>query len=351
MAVTSLNQVRQIYVATDCKDAANGVASTGDIFVGATDPSKTGFETELYFLYKGKGPEVMRSNLIQVKNITYAKAIAAADMVTPLKKVDVTLNDDLVPGQDYVLRIVFKQFYGMSDEDQYIKDAAVHVTSSMTKGQFFTKMVEALNLAFSREIGATKTSNPYLTFTATTTSGSEKLTITEKKQEWRLGTQALEKVYFDVVPTTIFTVADGDIIWGTATDVTPALYVEDTDSQSDTYGEMIPNTDIVVGTNAVGNGEKIADLEWFLMGERGDQYRQIGWPNDITTEYMVDATKQYDVIEIHYAFTDEGVNSYRSENDITIACPVTNGESAAAGIVEGIEHAANITVATSKSWT
>jgi hypothetical protein len=58
------------------------------------------------------------------------------------------------------------------------------------------------------------------------------------------------------------------------------------------------------------------------MGERGDQYRNIGWPNVIPTKYLVDPTKQYDTLEIHFAFTDTGVNSYRSEKDITI---VTEG--------------------------
>lgn len=57
------------------------------------------------------------------------------------------------------------------------------------------------------------------------------------------------------------------------------------------------------------------------MGERGDQYRKIGWPNDVETVGMVDPTKTYDVFEIHYAFTDTGVNSYRSEKDIIIAVP------------------------------
>ena len=41
---------------------------------------------------------------------------------------------------------------------------------------------------------------------------------------------------------------------------------------------------------------------------------------------MIDPSKEYDVIEIHYAFTDTGVNSYRTEKDITIAVPSEGGE-------------------------
>jgi hypothetical protein len=54
------------------------------------------------------------------------------------------------------------------------------------------------------------------------------------------------------------------------------------------------------------------------MGERGDQYRNVGWPHVIKTTYLVDPTKQYNVLELHYAFTDTGVNSYRTEKEITI---------------------------------
>ncbi len=59
------------------------------------------------------------------------------------------------------------------------------------------------------------------------------------------------------------------------------------------------------------------------MGERGDQYRNMGWPNVINTEYLItDPSAQYNVLEFHFAYTDEGVNSYRSEKDITIVVPV-----------------------------
>ena len=62
------------------------------------------------------------------------------------------------------------------------------------------------------------------------------------------------------------------------------------------------------------------------MGERGDQYRKIGFPNDIETKGLVDPTKNYDVFEIHYSFSDTGVNSYKTEKDLTIAVPASGTE-------------------------
>ena len=302
MAVFSTLQNRQLYIANAYSASVTEASATGAI--GGIKVA----DGELYFLYKG-AENVLKSDRIQLKNLDYAKAVKASDMVTPLKVVEVTLDSNVnsgapVSGQDYVLRINFRQFYGMSDQDQYFKDAAVHATAAMDNAKkFFDAMKDALDKAFSREVGATKTSNPYLDFTVSGSGSSAKLVITEKPQEWTLGIQSQERVYFDVFPTTIYTGGD-DVIWGVVTDATPA------------------KADAVVGTNAIGNGKKVADLEWFCAGERGDQYRMAGYPNYIPTQYLADPTKEYNLLELHFAFTDTGVNSYRSEKDITVAFPM-----------------------------
>ena len=66
-------------------------------------------------------------------------------------------------------------------------------------------------------------------------------------------------------------------------------------------------------------GQKIADLEYFCMGERGDQYRNAGWPNVIPTKYLVDPTAEYDLYTIHYAYVGEGTHQEKSEKDIQFA--------------------------------
>ena len=305
MSVYTTFQNRQFYVASAYNATVADNSAVGTI--GAVKCVTDGLGKEMHFLYKG-ADTVLKSDRIQLKNLDYIKAFKASDMVTPLKKVEVTLDSNvnsgnLVSGQDYLLRIAFRQFYGMSDQDQYFKDVAVHATASMSASDFYKALVDALNLAFSREVGATKTSNPYLDFAVDNNSTATKLIITEKVQPWSLGVEAQERVYFDIYPTTIYTGGD-DVIWGVVTDATPA------------------KASAVVGTNAIGNGKTIADMEWFYMGERGDQYRLQGWPNFIPTKYLVDPDKQYNVLEIHYAFTDDGVSSYRSEKDITVVFPV-----------------------------
>lgn len=320
MSVFSTNQNRQFYVATKEADNVTVTSDAGEIQFTSLNH---GVDKELYFKVKGADKDtVLRSDLIPVKGLKYVKATAAKKMATPLKSVAVTLKNDVnggapVAGQDYVLRINFYQFYGMSDGDQYMKDAVVRATKGMTAEQFYTAMVDALNLSFSRELGATKESNPYLTFEA-----DNGIVITEKEQPWTLGLEAQESVLFDVVPTTIY--VDGvEEFWGDKKDKTPK------------------GDEIVVGTNAIGNGKKIADLEWFCMGERGDQYRMVGFPNYIPTHYLVDSTKEYNVLDIHYVFTDTGVNSYNSEKDITI---VAENASVINALVKEINDATGLSI-------
>ena len=161
-----------------------------------------------------------------------------------------------------------------------------------------------------------ETENPYLKFEVSGSGNSAKLVITEKPQDWTLGIGQQERVYFDVNPTQIYLDGD-DPIWGVVADATPALYVKKGGNGAD-KDDLVPNSSLVAGTNALGNGHQIADLEWFCAGERGDIYRMAGYPNYIPTQYMVVPSEEYNVIEFHFAFTDEGVNSYRSEKDITI---------------------------------
>jgi hypothetical protein len=83
------------------------------------------------------------------------------------------------------------------------------------------------------------------------------------------------------------------------------------------------------------------------MGERGDQYRGKGWPNVIPTKYLVDPTQQYHVLELHFAFTDSGVNSYRTEKEITVVAPATaDGKTALNNFIGAINTATGLEIDT-----
>ena len=280
MATFSTNQVRQLYVAKTLKtphvlasDAAGSIAVKNDTA-----------KNHLYFEYKG-ADNLMRSDLIDIKNILYAKATDADDMAHELKSVTVTLATDVnggapVAGQDYILRIVFRQYVGMSDEDQYFKYGMVHAYAGMTASDFYKKLALSLAKNFSREVvplvkfTLTNSEDEAVPVDATTKESSltetyTALVIDEVEQPWRLGIMEQTPVYFTVQPTTI-TVNGDERIWGTVEDTDPA------------------------GT--IDNGKKIADLEYFCMGERGDIYRGVGFPNNIPTTYLVDPSVKYNVL-------------------------------------------------------
>lgn len=321
MANFSVNQSRHLYVVT-----AVGTVSASSP-VGTVEAKCIGGEVSGELLFKVIGADgVLRTDRIPIKNLDYMKVIPASDMRKAFKSYKVSLDPDAlvnskpVVGQDYILRIVFSQFYGPSDAHTYVKEGCVHVTKKIdTAKKFYDAMVESLNLNFSREVGATKNSNPYLTFT----SGNDGITITEKEQDWKLGTMKQRPLVFDIQPTTIY-VEGSDIIWGLKTDVTPTNKA----------------TLVVTGANAtgVGNGKQMADLEWFCMGERGDQYRGKGWPKIIPTKYLVDETAEYDALEMHFAFTDTGVNSYRTEKDITFISSESGEIAALKAAIDGLLH-------------
>ena len=117
--------------------------------------------------------------------------------------------------------------------------------------------------------------------------------IEEAEQPWYLGTMPVAYMNFTVQPTTIY---DGteERIWGTVTKPTP--------------------------TKTVKNGKMIADLEYFLMGERGDQYRNINWPNSIPTTYLADPNSEYHIFDVHYAYVGSNEGVQKSEKTISIVC-------------------------------
>lgn len=335
MATFSTNQVRQLYVAKALK-TSNVLASdaAGSIAV-KNDTAKN----HLYFGYKG-ADDLMRSDLIDIKNILYAKATDADDMAHELKAVTVTLDSEVnagapVAGQDYILRIVFKQYVGMSDEDQYFKYGMVHAYAGMTASDFYKKLALSLAKNFSREIVPlvkfvlTNSDDKAVLVDATTKESSltetyTALVIDEVEQPWRLGIMEQTPVYFEVQPVPI-TVNGDERIWGKVKDTKPA------------------------GT--IANGKKIADLEYFCMGERGDMYRGVGFPNNIPTTYLVDPTVKYNVIDIHYAYVGSNESVQKSEKTITLVVPKVGANNQVSNklandIIKAINTATGLSIAT-----
>ena len=296
MAIFNVNQNRQFYVVKSFKSSASDVKAEGDIALGKTKDGK-----QIFFKYYGKGG-LTRTDLIDVDKVCYAKVTPKADMQRKLKKAVVTLSKDVnsgmpITGQDYILRIQVSNFLSPGDASVYIKSNAVHATKAMSEDAslFYEAMLKSLERNFSRE--KQTAGMDLLKFEVTKTSdGSAKangIQITEVgNQPWRLGVLSQEAVNFEIIPTTVRYEGE-EVVWGS---------VE--------TGET---------NEVVGNGHQVADLEYFCQAERGDMFRNMGWPNNIDVKYMVDPTKEYDLLDLHYFFSGNGVQVHKSEKDITFA--------------------------------
>ena len=293
------NQATLVYVAKALKTDFASLKDAGDILVKAT-PDKQA----IYFQHKGVA-DISRSDLIEVKNIISTNATAAKSMEKKLKNATVTLDASVnggkpIAGQDYVLRLVFSGYIGISPEDsQYWKYGVVHATNGMSASDFYKKMALSIAKNMSREavqfikvfLGNTevtpRTKEDKLTGTYTG------VTIKEVAPDWIRGTKQEKIVRLTAEPTTVND-GTGDVVWGTV------KY-----SDGDT----------------LKNGKEIADMEYFFAGEKGDQYRLINWPDYVPTEYLVDPAQEYDVIDIHYSYIGSNESVQKSEKDIKLIVP------------------------------
>lgn len=306
MFIGSDNQFRNLYVMKTYKGSESALEAVGDATL-KVDTAKNA----MYLVYKDT-EDNLTSDIIDLKNLLYVKSTKAADMARKLNSQSVTLNEDPVSGQDYVLNVEVRNFVALGDDSTHIKFGAVHAVKGMTKSDFYKAM--ALNLAknLSREVSPIL--NVLLTKNDTTDGESEvpvlvngkmqilaelkatesytDIIIDEVEQPWRRGVAQVEPVNFNTTCGTVLVDGD-DVIWGT---------VEKEEG------------------DPVNNGKQIADMEWFYHGTRGDIYREATYPDNFEFKPLVDETKAYHTLDIHFAYVGPGVEVAKSERTITVVC-------------------------------
>lgn len=285
MATFSVNQVRHLYV----------VNAAADLTAGKD------LADNLYLTLKDADGKDVRSDLIT--NVEYTRATAAEDLQRKTKVVKIAFASGVSPvaGEDYVLTIKYSKFISQSDEDTYTETGAARATST-TAGDLLLVLAKSLAANTKEQEmvevkvleGATEKA-----VSAATAANVTAILVKEIEQPWLLGIRSSEPVCFNVYATPAKLTAAG------------------------TEGEWAAITDATSTNGAtIGNGKKIADLEYFCMGERASEYRLKGWPYVWHTKYMVDPAKQYDVIDIHYAYIGSNHAIQKSEKDLTLVIPV-----------------------------
>lgn len=277
MATFTTDQVRQFYV-IDSK-ATSFDAST-PVGAGLFKSTQDG---EVFLTYKSPNSEVaVRSDLIGVNTVTYAKSSLATKR--PLGLYEVKMAGAVIPGQEYVLRIVF-DLVGSYDHKVY------EVTSHKAKtGDTAETVLEALvdnfNLRFK---------GLFKDVLKIAMKGTDTITFEEIAPQWVLGKKQARPLLFKV-QSGVVTDANGiDEVWAEIKDVT------------------------ATNTNKLTNGYTVADMEWFYYGERADQYRMMGYPNNFDNKYIVDVTKEYDFIDIEYFYAGDAEDVTKSKKSITLA--------------------------------
>lgn len=309
MFIGSDNQFRNLYVMKAYKDSESTLAAVGDLTL-KVDTAKS----NVYLVYKDT-EDTITSDLISIKNLLYAKSTKAADMARTLNSQSVTLNADPISGQDYVLNVEVRNFVALGDDSTHIKFGAVHAVKGMTKSDFYKAM--AVNLAKNLSREPSPILNVLLTKNDSAASGEKDsevavllngkmqnlaalkstetytdIIIDEVEQPWRRGVAQVEPVNFNTTCGTILMDGD-DVIWGTV--------------EKETGDE-------------IQNGKQIADMEWFYHGTRGDIYREATYPDNFDFKPLVDETKAYSTLDIHFAYVGPGVEVAKSERTITVVC-------------------------------
>ena len=288
MAVFSTNQNRHLFVVDASKNRSLEV-------------KKLANEKQFCLVYSKDSVPLIRTDLIDVDKVCYAKLTTADKQKRGLNTAIIAIDEQAlidgkaILGQDYIVNIIIKNYCAPGEDSTLVKTAGVHVTSKTQElVEFYEALAKSLELNFSREAA------PILKFTANETG----VTVEEVPQKWVQGLAKQSPVNFMIYGSTVIKSGE-DILW-----------------VDEEKAKVKPST-----SKKLPNSKNIADLEWFCLGERGDQYRLYSYPNYIPSDYVVDPedANGYDVIDLHYSFTDTGVNDYKSEKEITFVAKAGGG--------------------------
>lgn len=272
MALFSVNQATQMYVG----NATTELTSTGD----------------QYYLVTGPGSKIERTDIIKKDHILYQTTKTVEDFNSVVNVPKITVGT-IAKGNEYVVRLTIVDDFGVAAAD--IKTIAV-VAEDTTSANLAKKIATALNKAAARDLKKA--------YVASDTGAA--VTISPEMDH------LLGKKF--VIPQITVQVVN---------------LKDDADTMEiNSDGGWVSYT----STPVEGSGlAKLKDYEYFLAGEKGDQYRGVTFPNDIPfVSKLGNATDETVVNTIHYYedLSNEAVQ--KSEKTIvivgTISAPPADDE-------------------------
>ena len=221
-----------------------------------------------------------------IENVLWGKLTTADALATPCKEVTVAVTaDKVIGGENYIVRVSYPEVFGAGKESWTTKTAMAQLKAGVAVSEIVDAIKEQFDATLPEfiTVGADGTE---LTFTANPDMAG-----------YKRGFRPVVMPDFEVSVNTV---------------------VEE--------GEDIQWASITVGKSSttVSGKFKLADMEYFALGERGDEYRQMGWPAvTYDADYKIDpkAAQEYDVLVVHFAFAGSNDQSHLSEKDLIIAAP------------------------------
>lgn len=268
MALFSVNQATQMYVGN-----------------ATTELTKNG---DQYYLVTGPGSKIERTDIIKKDHILYQTTKTVADFNSKVNVPKITVGT-IAKGNEYVIRLTIVDDFGVAAAD--IKTIAV-IAEDTTSANLAKKIATALKKAAARDL-----KKAY----AVTDDGAV-VTITPEMDHLLGKKFVIPQITVQVV--NLKDDADTLVING--------------DPEKGGWVSYTPDTVTDSGL------AKLKDYEYFLAGEKGDQYRGVTFPNDFPfVSKLGTATDATKVNTIHYYedLSNEAVQ--KSEKTIVIVGNIT----------------------------
>lgn len=224
----------------------------------------------------------------KIENVEWAKFTKSTALKTKAKKMTVTFAGDVVIGEDYAVKVSYPEVGGAGVESWTTKTAVAHAGKGATK----TTVVKELKDQLTKILGV----DGVLKVVDATDGVAITANVADLKYE--RGIRPIAIPDFNVTVNQI--TDEGELTNWATLDKNQQIPVESVDT-------------------GLTSGYKLSDMEYFAMGERGDEYRMAAYPNHIVTDYKIDPTKTYGVYNVHYSYKGYNTQSHKSEKDLVIA--------------------------------
>lgn len=332
MSALSNNQVRHMYIV----QSASAESSPKNFAENATI-GQAGVFNELgaktagnmaYVLYKNNKGYISKTDNIEKGNVVYAKTTDYK--AESFKKYTITPTN-IQEGDKFVLLIQFLNWYSVSPENQYFKQASYTAKAGDDAEAVVDGLVKNLAWQFKHETvhfaGSFKytpkgvspvqyPANDFLEFSKDGATTDAKLIIQEKEQRSNKDKIPAKKLMFYIS-------APDNEDFGT-------MDIKDTFVTKD--GSTVNYHSLGVNT-----GKTISEQEWFYLGERGDIYRYMGYPNNFETKYDAKDNIGYISIDVQYFYTGSAEDVQKSQKQLYLVFPFTLEEN---GTAESVSYAA-----------